>query len=262
MDTLAIGKVNVQAGQFVPPLLESVVAAALRGEPLVPCLQAIVASFGFDSFEYGVSASPHPDRSAVNSYFSTLPETWSKRYAERGYIEVDPRIFLTCHSAIPLVWDQTTIRRFRDPVNAFVDDARAHGIASGVCFMWHGPSDMGVVVALNSHFERNDEIRTKSIHRNLPDIVLLGHYFHEIFALPALSFGRQSSVPFKRLSKRERECLDLAARGMTTRDICAKLEISASTVQFHFEHIFAKLGAANRQEAVARGIQTGVVRGR
>ncbi len=261
MEMLAIDKVNLRPGQFIPPLLESLITAAQRGDDLAPCIESVVASFGFDSFEYGVSAAPHPDKAAVNYYYSTMRD-WSKRYGDRGYIEIDPRIFMTCQSSIPMVWDQSSMCKFGGTVECFIEDARAHGIASGVCFMWHGPYDMGMVVALNSRICANDEIRLKAINRNIPDIVMFGHYFHEIFMLPALTFGRQPTTPLKTLSKRERECLDLAARGMTTRDISTKLEISARTVQFHFERIFSKLGAANRQEAIARGIQTGIVRGR
>ena len=154
------------------------------------------------------------------------------------------------------------MRKFGPAVDAFLDDALAHGIASGVSFMWHGPYDMGMVVALNSKVPLNDEIRVTAINRNLPDIVMFGHYFHEMFMLPALTLGREPTPPMKPLSNRERQCLDLAARGMTTRDISVKLDISARTVQFHFAKIFDKLGAANRQEAIARGVQTGIVRGR
>lgn len=49
----------------------------------------------------------------------------------------------------------------------------------------------------------------------------------------------------------------MAARGLTTEDIAARLDISASTVQFHFGCIRTKLGAGNRQEAVAKRIAKG-----
>jgi DNA-binding CsgD family transcriptional regulator len=261
MEMLAIDRVNLRRGQFVPPLLETLVAAVQRGDDLVAAVQAVVTSFGFDSFEYGVSAAPHADKGAVYYYYSTM-DAWNRRYGDLGYIEIDPRIFLTCKSSVPMVWDQASMRKFGPAVDAFLDDALAHGIASGVSFMWHGPYDMGMVVALNSKVPLNDEIRVTAINRNLPDIVMFGHYFHEMFMLPALTLGREPTPPMKPLSNRERQCLDLAARGMTTRDISVKLDISARTVQFHFAKIFDKLGAANRQEAIARGVQTGIVRGR
>ena len=185
---------------------------------------------------------------------------WIGRYDRMGYIEIDPRVFLTCKSAIPLMWDQSSLRNIGPRVDDFLADARAHGIASGVSFMWHGPYDTAMCVTLNSSIPVNNEIRAKSIARNLPDIVMFGHYFHEIFMLPAVESGKRPSTPIEPLSTRERECIGLAANGMTTKDISHKLEISSRTVQFHFERIYTKLRASNRQEAVARAVQTGIVR--
>ena len=54
--------------------------------------------------------------------------------------------------------------------------------------------------------------------------------------------------------------LDARRQGLITDDIAVKLEISPRTVQFHFVSIRSKLGAANRQEAVALAVQSGVVR--
>ena len=251
--------VDLRPGQYVPPLLESLVAAARRGENLVSQVRTIVGSFGFDSFEYGASASPRPDRNADNYAYTTVPE-WTMHYGRMGYVETDPRIFLTCKSAVPMVWDQASVRALGPRVDAFLDDARRHGVASGVSFVWRGPLDMQVVVAFNSRIESNDDIRTKSIVRNLPDIFMFGRYFHELFMVSALERGKPASTPLPPLSSRERECLALAANGMTTKDISHKLDISSRTVQFHFEKIYSKLRASNRQEAVARGVQTGIVR--
>jgi DNA-binding CsgD family transcriptional regulator len=108
----------------------------------------------------------------------------------------------------------------------------------------------------------NDEMRLQAITRNLPDILMFGHYFHEVFMRSALAEAMpQPSVPTP-LSKREHQCLTLAANGMTTDDIAAKLEIAARTVQFHFDTIRSKLGAANRQEAIALAVQNGTIRAR
>jgi DNA-binding CsgD family transcriptional regulator len=57
-----------------------------------------------------------------------------------------------------------------------------------------------------------------------------------------------------RLSHRERECLDLAANGMTSADIGVKLGIAERTVNFHFGNVFTKLGVLNRAEAIAQAL--------
>lgn len=53
------------------------------------------------------------------------------------------------------------------------------------------------------------------------------------------------------LSEREQETLGLIAAGRPNREVAALLNISESTVKSHVKHIFAKLNARNRTEAVA-----------
>jgi len=54
------------------------------------------------------------------------------------------------------------------------------------------------------------------------------------------------------LTAREKEVLELIARGTRDRDIAAQLVISESTVKKHVQNILRKLHARNRAEAVAR----------
>ncbi|MFD3523000.1 response regulator [Streptomyces sp. NPDC058653] len=55
------------------------------------------------------------------------------------------------------------------------------------------------------------------------------------------------------LSAREREVLELVARGTSNREIAAELFISEATVKTHLTHIYAKLGVKDRAAAVAVG---------
>jgi DNA-binding NarL/FixJ family response regulator len=53
------------------------------------------------------------------------------------------------------------------------------------------------------------------------------------------------------LSAREREVMDLIARGLSNQDIAAELVLSAKTIKNHVNHIYAKLGVRTRAEAIA-----------
>ncbi|MFG2625439.1 response regulator [Streptomyces sp. NPDC048473] len=61
------------------------------------------------------------------------------------------------------------------------------------------------------------------------------------------------------LSAREREVLELVAKGTSNREIAAELFISEATVKTHLTHIFAKLGAKDRAAAVAVGYDRGIL---
>lgn len=59
------------------------------------------------------------------------------------------------------------------------------------------------------------------------------------------------------LTSREREVLALVAQGKENWEIAALLYIASGTVHKHLDNIYAKLGAHNRAEAVARARHAG-----
>jgi DNA-binding NarL/FixJ family response regulator len=61
------------------------------------------------------------------------------------------------------------------------------------------------------------------------------------------------------LSPREREVLVLLAEGRSNREIAAAMSVTVATVKTHLVHIYAKLGAGNRNEALGRALTTGLL---
>lgn len=57
----------------------------------------------------------------------------------------------------------------------------------------------------------------------------------------------------------ECEILRLLARGVSTTAICSRLNVRATTVRTHVQHIMEKLGVHTRLEAVAIGTQNGLL---
>jgi NarL family two-component system response regulator LiaR len=57
------------------------------------------------------------------------------------------------------------------------------------------------------------------------------------------------------LTAREREVLDLMAKGLDNKRIAESLVVSSSTVKFHVSNILSKLHKANRTEAVVVALQ-------
>jgi two-component system response regulator DesR len=60
------------------------------------------------------------------------------------------------------------------------------------------------------------------------------------------------------LSAREREVLDMIARGATNREIAAALHLSPHTIHEHTSSLYRKLGARNRADAVQRAHRLGL----
>jgi DNA-binding NarL/FixJ family response regulator len=68
----------------------------------------------------------------------------------------------------------------------------------------------------------------------------------------------QGPMPFPELTGREREVLDLIARGMNNTEIAGTLVISQKTVRNHVSNIFNKLQVADRAQAIIRARDAGL----
>jgi DNA-binding NarL/FixJ family response regulator len=76
------------------------------------------------------------------------------------------------------------------------------------------------------------------------------HYFRAV--------EQARPVAFPELSEREREVLELIARGHTNGEIAARLRLSAKTIRNHASNIFAKLQVADRSQAIIRARDRGL----
>ncbi|WP_218566058.1 response regulator [Vallicoccus soli] len=78
-------------------------------------------------------------------------------------------------------------------------------------------------------------------------------------ALAALSGARSvSAVPFPELTDREREVLDLVARGYDNTTISRRLVLSTKTVRNHVANVLAKLALPDRSAAIVRAREAGL----
>ena len=68
----------------------------------------------------------------------------------------------------------------------------------------------------------------------------------------------QVQHPFPELTEREREVLDLLARGLSNAEIAGTLVISQKTVRNHVSNIFNKLQVADRSRAIIRARDAGL----
>jgi DNA-binding CsgD family transcriptional regulator len=247
------------AAALVSADLAPLINAAARGAPLEPAMRALVRALGFDSFRYGRFPEDAPRRHSHSLFWATEPAEWHDVYARNAYVEIDPRITHTRGRAAPTLWDAARLPP--DPrVQCFARDAARFGIRSGVAVSFTDAQHARVVVAFNSTVSPVDAVRETRIARRLGQVMLLATRFHDLFMADATAVESASGLRGAPLSSREIQCLQMAAHGLTSGDIGAKIGIAERTVNFHFHNAIAKLDVLNRNEAIAKVIARGLIR--
>ena len=68
---------------------------------------------------------------------------------------------------------------------------------------------------------------------------------------------KTAADPQGRLTLRECQVLEMAARGFTNGEIAERLSVTVHAVKFHLAAVYRKLGVANRTEAAVAYLRAG-----
>lgn len=242
----------------VPAFLLPIAQAATRGESVGDALAGVVRHLGFDGYTYGCGTAYAPTRESRSYVWTNLPLTWVRRYDQNSYIEVDPRATDAILQTTPMLWDRHNFPNTKR-LRAFFDDAAEYGICSGVAV---GLRDVNLAMAgfyLSSARPKIDDAERARFLEIEGDILLLAHFIHGVLAANVVGRGLPAPSMGAALSPRERECLQLAAKGLSSSQIAEMLAIGERTVHFHVGNFLSKLGAANRHEAIAKAVSLGLI---
>ncbi|MCE7883234.1 MAG: DNA-binding response regulator [Actinobacteria bacterium ATB1] len=107
-------------------------------------------------------------------------------------------------------------------------------------------------------------LKEHATSRNLADkirqVMSTEAVFDEGSTRVLLDFASPSSPPdASRLTPREKEVLELIRVGMTNAEIAAELKVSRETVKSHADNIYDKLEVGNRQAAVTKAVELGLL---
>src|SRR5574340_197660 len=207
-------------GYVVDDAVAGLARAVLAGRSLTTEIRAVVAELGFTDFTYVMSSDAGPTCRDTRCFvWSTLPGDWVAHYGECGYIETDPAVTRSWNRSVPFVWDASDYERDAR-CGAYFTDARRVGVASGVSISFRDRDHGRIYVALSSPLSPVSRERGRAIARCLGDVVLLALAFHDCFmarfvdrATPA---SAEPAAAGPALSPREAQCLELAAKGMTS----------------------------------------------
>ncbi|WP_095587558.1 LuxR family transcriptional regulator [Actibacterium ureilyticum] len=208
--------------------------------------------YGIEHFTY--FRADRTDSGEVETVIKTsYPASWFERYNERDYHRIDPVVQNGLRNFLPVDW--STIDKKEKRIQDFFGEASEHGIR-----------DNGITIPIRDErnitalFSINMEAREKSWHlfkkEFLSEIIYLAFLSHQ-----QVRRGQASdcAVSPLKLSNRETEVLQWAAAGKTAWETARILQLSQDTVAFYLKNAIAKLGVANKTQAVAIALAHGAI---
>ncbi|NLR97324.1 LuxR family transcriptional regulator [Rhizobium sp. P38BS-XIX] len=179
-------------------------------------------------------------------YCTTYPDEWVSLYLRKNYFEIDPVIDLGQSGFLPVDW--SNLDRRSPETRRFFKEADSFGIGRhGLTMPIRGSSGERSLFSVTSGLPTREwrKLRMSSKH----DLQVLSHYLHET----ALSVsGLRKSGGYRKLSRREQECLQLLARGLVSKRIAARLQISENAVRLYLKLAKRKLDARTLYQAIAK----------
>jgi LuxR family transcriptional regulator len=240
------------------PWTATLAAAARAGDP-EPHLKPLLIELGFDGLTCIALAPSAAGGERPLHLWSTWPAGWQARYRENGYAGVDPRVTLSARRLSPVIWDAADADRGWH-VRRFLADAARHGVRSGFAASFRDAAQIRIVVAFDSSRSPMSGPECANVVSRLGELMLLAAALHDRVLRPRCG---AMVTPVARgcagLTAREQACVNMAANGLTSADIGAKLGIAERTVNFHMRNVLRKLEAVNRTEAIAKALARGIL---
>jgi len=136
--------------------------------------------------------------------------------------------------------------------------SRAQLVRSRVHAQWFAPAgvvaELEVGIARSRTTTRNFVLSRRHGDFSDRDVAVLQMVAPHLERVHEMSRLRGAVEPgeLDRLTAREAQVIELVAAGLTNAGIAERLWISPGTVKKHLDHVYAKLGVANRAAAVAQ----------
>lgn len=183
---------------------------------------------------------------------ANVPQNWISHYFANGYEVFDPVLLRTPNTEEPLIWDELARERLLSPKQRRVMiESHDAGLRNGVSIPVHGPAGETYVISLATG-DADPPRLTDPATLQILTVQFMICYARQL----RRTLGDPGSV---RLTDRERECLTWTARGKSAWSIGKILNVSEHTVNFHLKRGMAKLGAANRMQAVVAALRQGLI---
>lgn len=188
---------------------------------------------------------------------SSYPRSWTNRYFDLGYQQIDPVVRRARQERALFSWDGSAPKAAGSrEQRSFFEEAMTFGIKSGVTVPIRG--GFGRVAAFTVATDEPIAPVERLLKESADILQLVGLYFHAHVAARVQTGANTCKIAVV-LTQRERQCLAWVARGKTTADISVLIGITPRTVAFHLERARQKLNASSIAQCVAEAMRRGLL---
>lgn len=218
------------------------------------------SALGLDRFLFAVCNPSTSLNEPSLMIISDYPEEWLKEYNSNNFVNEDPVVqYCQVHSA-PVMWkDLMQMQKFNSAnFKALMDRAKGFGLKTGLSIPLRAASGEFGVFSM-AVCDEGQEADNKCGQALALAQLFATYVLEAVLALSGTTAKDKPTIQ-KGLTRRERDCLFWACEGKTAWEISKILNVSERTVLFHLTNVTTKLGASNRQHAVAKAILQGFVK--
>lgn len=211
-------------------------------------------ALGFDTFVFGIVANDRrPDAESRTYIITDQSDAWVRAYDDQAFLELDPRVELAGEPGYAY-WEAQQFEmdaRYR----LFLRESAVYGIRSGLVIgLCTRDPPSYAMLSLNRATPTLDNWDAEVRSLLAGQACILG----KILSRTVRQFLNEQELLFPappmKLNLREREILTFCASGKTSKEIAGTLGLAKITVDMHVGIILNKMGALNRNQAIAKAI--------
>ncbi len=221
---------------------------ATQTTELSDAFQRHLETLGFRYFACSSHVDPlHSQEIMVLNY----PRAWVECYSEQQLHLIDPVFRRADRTRRPFYWDDPEFRATMSPKQRKMQAlAERFGVAHGFTVPIHSPLHVSScsVVPDSPRISRRAYFAVE---------LMAQHLFDRVARLQHMD-ACTDIIPY--LSRRERQCLELAAHGKSDAEIALLLGLHKSTAHNYIENAKRRLGLSNRIPAIVYALGTRQIR--
>jgi DNA-binding CsgD family transcriptional regulator len=215
---------------------------------LAQAFQRCTETLGFRHFACCSHVDPlKPPRRAVMLH--SYPKEWAQLFSELELFDIDPVFLHASRSQVPFFWDTQAFHdELSPPQQEMFHEARRYGLTRGYTVPIHSvdaPRDFRASCSVVPDSESLEPAAYLAVQ-------LMAFYLYDTASKDA---QKKDPPPVQQpLSRRERQCLELAAQGKSDWVSSRILGLSERTVHNHVENAKRRLQVATRMQAVMHAL--------